>query len=438
MPKFSGIDASLIAAFSGKSFVEGGGGGVTLPSETDTGVIYFEAGGFNSSIIDADEIFSSASISLYKSQIFDRTDIVSIKTNPYHIFALSSTGVLYSAGSTNTTSMGRSTTGTGNETYNFVETLTSVDKFAPHANGCFAIKTDGTLWWCGSISNYAQASDISNQSVNYAYGSWLQFGTDTDWKGIFIFPSYPYAAFAVKGGIGSEYLYSCGYNQYGRTGLGLSSGITLGWTRVKSDASTDWTETIDWVHSSYYGVTIITKSGKLFCMGDGQYHGCGQGGTTDQLYPIQVGTDTDWVKSYDVGQAGAFAIKSTGEIYSSISNTGYYEIRPSIADRTFRQCGTGSDYEDIRVQDTINGSGAEVIFKKSTDGNWYFNANQTFYCLGGANPVTNGADNWITINEVLQGNDITRTGSIEDILISFKNNNQVQGEIITFVISGSA
>jgi len=437
MAKFSGIDASLISAFSGKSFVEGGGG-ISAPSETDTGIIYFEAGGFNSNIIDADSLFSDASISLYKAQISDRTDIVSIKANTYHTFALSSAGVLYSAGSTNVTSMGRSASGTGNEGYKLLETLTSVSKFSPHTGGCWAIKTDGTLWWCGSIASYAQAANISNQSVNYVYSGWLQYGTDTDWVDIWGFSSYPYVAFATKGGAGSEYLYTCGYNQYGKTGLGTTSGVTYGWTRVKSDASTDWAETVDWVHSSYYSTTVVTKSGKLFCMGEGNYHGCGQGTTTDQLYPIQVGTDTDWVKSYDAGQAGAFAIKSTGEIYASINSTGYYEVRPSTADRTFRQCGTDTDYEDIRVQDTINGTGAEVIFKKSTDGNWYFNCNQTFYALGGARSATNGADNWLTINEALQGNDMTRTGSIEDILITFKNNNQTLGEIFTFVISGSA
>lgn len=437
MAKFSGIDASLIAAFSGKSFTAGGGG-ISAPSEVDTGIIYFEAGGFNSNIIDADSIFSDASISLYKAQISDRTDIISIRASSFHTFALSSAGVLYSAGSTNVTSLGRTTSGTGNEGYKLLESLTSVSKFSPHANGCWAIKTDGTLWWCGSISNYALANNIPNQTVNYSYNGWLQYGTDTDWVDIWGFPSYPYIAFATKGGAGSEYLYTCGYNQYGRTGLGLTSGVTYGWTRVKSDASTDWTETIDWVDSSYYGTVVVTKSGKLFCMGDANYHGCGQGSTTDQVYPIQVGTDTNWTKAYDVGQGGAFAIKSTGEIYSSISNTGYYEVRPSIADRTFRQCGTDSDYEDIRVHKATNGTGAEVIFKKSTDGNWYFNSNQTINSLGGSVAQSSGADDWRTINEALQGNDMTRTGSIEDILITYKNNNQTQGEIITIALSGSA
>lgn len=440
MPKFSGISDTLIAAFNGKRLAdaEEGGGGISAPPEEDTGIIYFEAGGFNSDIIDADEIFSDASISLYKAQISDRTDIVSIQANPYHIFALSSTGVLYSAGSTNLGWIGRSTTGTGNEGYKLLETLTSVSKFSPHAQGCWAVKTDGTLWWCGSISSYAQAANIPNQITTIASSEWKQYGTDTDWVDVWGFPSYPYIAFATKGGAGSEYLYTCGYNQYGKTGLGTTSGVTYGWTRVKSDASTDWAETVDWVDASYYATTVVTKSGKLFCMGEGQYHGCGQGTTTDQLYPIQVGSDTDWVKSYDLGRGGAFAIKSTGEIYSSISNTSYWEVRPSIADRTFRQCGTDSDYEDIRIHKATSATGAEVIFKKSTDGNWYFNCNQTFYALGGAVSATNGADNWLTINEALQGNDMTRTDSIEDILITFKNNNQTLGEIFTFAISGSA
>lgn len=438
MPKFSGIDASLIAAFSGRSFVEGGGG-TSAPSEVDTGIIYFEAGGFNSNIIDANSIFSAASTSLYKAQISDRTDIISIQANSFHVFALSSAGVLYSAGSTNTSQLGRTTSGTGNEAYNFVQSLTSVSKFSPHSNGCWAIKTDGTLWWCGNINSYALANNIPNQTVNYVNNGWLQYGTDTDWVDIWGFPSYPYIAFATKGGAGSEYLYTCGYNQYGRTGLGLTSGVTYGWTRVKSDASTNWTETVDWVDSSYYGTAVVTKSGKLFLMGDGAYHGCGQGVTTDRLYPIQVGTDTNWTKAYDAGQAGAFAIKSTGEIYSSTSNTSFYEVRPSITDRTFRQCGTGSDYEDIRIHKATNGTGNEVIFKKSTDGNWYLNCNQTFYALGGTVAQSNGgADDWRTINEALQGNDMTRTGSIEDILITYKNNNQTLGEIITIVLSGSA
>lgn len=436
MPKFSGVNASLITAFNGRSFTAGGGG-ISAPSEVDTGIIYFEKGGFNNSVIDATSIFSEVSLDLYKAQVFDRTDIVSMKANSYHVFALSSAGVLYSAGSTNASSMGRTTSGTGNEVYNFVQSLTSVSKFVAHNSGCWAIKTDGTLWWCGSISSFALGSD-TGQGVNYSYSGWLQYGSDTDWVDIWAFPTYPQITFATKGGAGSEYLYSCGYNQYGRTGLGLSSGLTYGFTRVKSDASTNWAETVDWVDGSYYGTAIVTKSGKLFLMGDGNYHGCGQGVTTDRVYPIQVGTDTDWVKAYDVGQGGAFAIKSTGEIYASISSTGYFEIRPSTADRTFRQCGTDTDYEDIRVIKNNSQTGAEVIFKKSTDGNWYFNANQSVYGLGGLVPSTNGADNWLTINEALQGNDMTRTGSIADILISYKDNNWSNGEVFLFALSGSA
>jgi len=431
MSKFSGIDATLISALNGKSFFS------LSPTESENGVIYFEKGGFNNSVIDANSIFSESSVSLYKSQISDRTDIVSLKANAYHLYALSSSGVLYSMGGSNTSNMGRTVSGEGNEPYKLLESLTSVSKFAPHENGCWAVKTDGTLWWCGSITRYATSSDTGQGTVSSSNG-WLQYGSDTDWLDVYSWTPYPTTSFAIKGSGGTEYLYSCGYNQYGKTGLGTTAGSTYGWTRVKSDSVTNWTETIDSVSCGYYSTSIISKNGKLYLMGEGQYHGCGQGTTTDQLYPIQENTNaTNWVKTYDAGQAGVFAINSSNELYASTWATFYYEVRPSIVDRTFRQCGTDTDYEDMRFINNNNSTGAEIIFKKSTDGNWYYNANETTYMFGGSLGQSSGADDWKTINEALQGNDMTNTADITDILISFKLNNQTLGEVITMSISGS-
>tara|TARA_R100001440_G_scaffold14544_1_gene24590 strand:+ start:6980 stop:8281 length:1302 start_codon:yes stop_codon:yes gene_type:complete len=420
---YNGIEMADISSINGQT-VPSGSSGV---SESDDGVLYFEAGGFNNRVPDADEIFAGQAVALYKAQISSRTDIVRMKLNQYHLYALSSDDKLYSMGYTNQAYMGRSITGTGNEPYKLVECLTNVSKFAPHSSGCWAIKNDGTLWWCGSIGLYASSSHTGQSTTISSYG-WKQFQSDTDWIDIFGWPPYPSTMFATKGSSGSEYLYTCGYNQYGRTGLGTTSGTTKPWTRVKSDASTNWSETISKVDVGYNATLVVTKSGKFFAMGDANYGALGQGNTSDSSYPVQIGSDTDWETPVR-GRVVSYCIKTDGTLYASTSSSSYYDIRGSVTNRTYSQVGTDSDYQELRVIANNSSSGSELIFAKKNNA-WYANWNNSFtngFMGSGSSPAP-GVNTWVTINTMLKGNDITPT--ITDMAITYKGGTSSGGETV--------
>jgi alpha-tubulin suppressor-like RCC1 family protein len=430
--KYSGITMADIAKISGQTVPSGGGGGV---SESNTGILYFEGNTFNTRLPDAEEFYGESSIPLYRAQLSTRTDIVEMKDGQYHSFALDSSGNLYSSGWTNTNRMGRAVS---SDAHQFVQCLTSVSKFAPHDNGCWAIKTNGELWWCGQISQYADSGDTGTGSITSTANGWSQFGSDTDWIDIDCFPAFPTVTLAIKGGTGSEYLYSCGSNFWGKSGVGTTSGSTKPFTRVKSDATTDWSETIDKVSVGYNASMAVTTGGKFFAWGDANDGHVGQGNTTDQSYPIQVGTDTDWATPYAKARLEGFCIKTDGSLYGSRRSTFYYNIGPSTSNRTYGQCGTDTDYEVILASETSASSGLQVLFAKK-NGSWYANWGATIPAnsfVGNTSTKASPADNtWVTINSMLEGNDITV--GINWILLGYKENNQSLGEVMTIATAAT-
>lgn len=430
---YNTIDMADIATINGQTVPAGGGGGV---SESTTGVLYFEGGGFNTRLPDAQEIFGDAAVSLYRAQLSTRTDIIEMKDGQYHSWYLDSSNNLYSSGYTNNTRMGRSVSTIPDEEVGL--TLTNVAKFAPHDNGCWVIKTDGSLWWSGLLSQYANSGDTGTGSTISPNYGWSQFGSDTDWIDIDCFPAFPTVSLAVKGATGSEYLYSCGSNYFGKTGVGTTSGSTKPWTRVKSAASTDWTETINRISIGYNAAMVVTKSGKLFAMGDAQEGHLGQGNTTDSSYPIQVGTDTDWDIPYGKARLAGYCIKTDGSIYGSRRSIYYYNLSPSSSNRTYSQCGTDTDYEALIAHETTFNSGKQILFAKK-NGTWYANWGSTLVSgsfAGNASNTSPPADNtWVTINTMLGGNDITV--GISALKIAFKESNQALGEVLTIATAAT-
>jgi len=429
---YNGIDMANIASINGQDVPTGESG----VAESNTGLLYFEAGAFNSRLPDAQVIFPDKSTSLYKAQISTRTDIILIKDGNYHTFALDSSNNLYSYGYTNLNSLGRSYSTT--PAHELGLALTNVSKFAPHVDGCWAIKTDGTLWWCGNISQYANNGDTGTSSTNSGAGLWKQFGSDTDWIDIDSFPSFAYTCIAIKGSTGSEYLYSCGNNYFGRTGVGTTAGSTKPWTRVKENSTTDWSETIDKVSIGYHASMVVTKSGKLFAFGDANEGHLGQGNTTDSSYPVQVGTDTDWDIPYAKARLQGFAIKTDGSLYGSRRLTYNYNIGPASSNRTYGQCGSDTDYEELVTHESSSNSGKQMVFAKK-NGTWYVNWGLTLpansFAGNTSNSVSPSDNTWVTINNLLEGNDITV--GINWVHLSFKEINQSLGETLIIATAAS-
>lgn len=333
--------------------------------------------------------FTGGSVPL-RYQLFDPSPAVITKIDDTNAFMgiLTSAGDLYTGGGSNTAYMGRST-GTSTPSNEFHVALTNVVTFCAHQYGFFAIKNDGTLWHTGGTNNF-----LSSESSTFY--TWDQVGTDTDWIAVETTNGYPYTAYAIKGSTGSRYVYTTGYNAYGATGQGTTSGRLYAWTRVKSAAATDLAEDCIQIASGPRGTAgVVTSTGKIFTWGDGFYGQTGTGSNAQQTYALQVGTATNWTKLY-FGALAGFAINSNSEIYGSTSNSIYYSFLHNqiTNNRTYQQVGSLTGIVDIKAltyNPQYNQNWKGVLIKKS-DGKWYYNGANGFGQFGNATgTATTGA-----------------------------------------------
>ena len=358
--QYNGIDMANIASINGQDVLSGG------YTSSSTGLLTW---GYDGSPIRPNPIKAYTGGSTPQS--YDQFNgissypVVQVAPSLYNTAVLDSNGDVYTGGSTNNTEMGRALTASEpiNE-YHICSTISNVAKIVGHSGGWLAIKNDGTLWYTGSSANFV------GSNINYA---WAQYGTDTDWVDIKSQPNYGYFIVFLKGAAGSYKIYASGYNQYGITGQGTTSGITNSPTRVKVSAGVDIDENIAAFDVGLNCCICTTTSGKLFSWGDGNYGQHGNGSSTDLIYATQSGTDTDWAVP-NVGAGWVGCTKTNGTFYRSTSNT-FYTLWAALnhANRQWVQVGTDTDWEEVhgfRLLASPHGT-PSIIAKKG--GVWVIN-----------------------------------------------------------------
>ena len=409
MSKILGVDTSTIDNISGLGV--GGGGISAVPVTTDTGVVLCPV---NSSLGRpfSENEFSAYTNPAHMYQISDITGVQSMiqSSNLYGI--LKTNGDFYVGGWTNSVYMGMSSAD-GNSVISdggVKLSLSGVAKVAPHSNGFFAIKTNGELWFCGSVSSYLNSTGLGGGSTTSAYG-WAQVGSDSNWHDIHCWAGYPYQALAIKGDSGSRYLYATGRGTSGATGQGNTSNL-LAFTRVKSASSTDLSESMEVCKVSYSSCLAVSASGKLFSWGENYYGSLGKGNTTDTNYAAQVGVATDWNNVW-VNRFGGFAKKTDGTMHMTTSHSSW-RIEPST-NKTFTQIGTDTDYQDLRLFDQTTSTMNYTVFAKK-GGSWFvsFSAATAGGWQGSTAPSSSNQGSWVALNDALTENDIT--GTVDDIL----------------------
>lgn len=424
MSKFIGVNTDDIDNVNG-FFVTQSGGVSAAPVTTDTGVVVCP---YN---LVPYGPFSKAEGSSYANpinmlQISDITGVQKLAQNTAMFSILKTNGDLYVGGYSFASSMGVSSTAANNVINNGGVTLslTGVSKVAHHSSGMVAIKTNGTLWWTGNISTYLDNTGTGQGTTNASY-EWKQIGSDTDWVDISIAWNYPWSMVAIKGSSGSQYLYSCGYNQNYGTGLGTNSGQTRGFTRVKSDASTNLSESFAYVYTNYASCLAVTETGKLFTHGENQYGNLGSGNTTDKQYSTQVGSDTDWSKAWTY-RFGAFAMKTDGTMYMSTSRSSW-RIEPNT-NSVFTQIGSDTDYEDLVLYESSNSLNYTVFAKKN--GVWYISTGATHDAnswVGSTQKSATPSDTWVTISSYMEN---PPTGTIDYLLPMFNYTSQAEPSVM--------
>lgn len=408
MSKIIGVDTANINNISGL----GAGGGISsAPVTTDTGVVVCP---YN---ILPYGPFSQADGSSYANplnmlQLSNITGVQKLAQNFNQFSILKTNGDLYVGGWVDITAMGVDST-TANNTINnggVTLSLTGVSKVSHHTGGMFAIKTNGTLWWTGGVSTYLNNTGTGQGTTNANY-EWKQIGSDTDWVDIDVDWNYPWTAVAIKGSSGSQYLYTCGYNQNYGTGLGTNSGQTQQFTRVKSDASTNLSESFASAKISYSSCLAVTESGKLFSWGENGQGNLGAGNTTDKPYATQVGSDTNWSNCW-VQRYGGFALKTDGTMYMS-TGISSWRIEPST-NRTFTQIGSDTDYQDLALYPGSNNMNYTVFAKKN--GVWYISTggiHDANSWVGSTQKSATTQGTWATVSSFMEN---APTGTIDFIL----------------------
>lgn len=174
----------------------------------------------------------------------------------------------------------------------------AVDVSAIHALG---LKTDGTLWaWGANWSGQLGTGDTTDQLTP------VQIGTDSDWVAVSAGGGF---SLALKG---DGTLWSWGANNFGE----LGQGDTLArWSPTRVGTDNDWVA-ISAAPNDGHGFAL-KAGGTLWAWG---YNEDGQLGLGDvvspRLAPVQVGTDTDWLRVVAASDRGGFALKSNGTLWA--------------------------------------------------------------------------------------------------------------------------
>ena len=230
-----------------------------------------------------------------------------------------------------------------------------------------AQKADGTLWGWG----YAAGGQLltSNETEPLP----IQLGTATDW---IFFKNGMVNTFAIKN---DGTLWGCGNNQLGS--LGVNSTTQQFNTFQQITTATNWVK----VAPSYFFTIALKSDGTIWAWGQNDTYQLGNSpATAQQLFPIQVGTATDWVDIATGTNRTAFAIKADGTIWGWGSNPSSIIVLGSSTSSvsTPTQVGTDTDWVKMSV-------GGQHILAQKQDGTLWSWGGGNALGLGGTPSVTN-------------------------------------------------
>src|SRR5690554_4739537 len=243
------------------------------------------------------------------------------------------------------------------------------------------LKPDGSLWGWGP----AHSSQLmTNNSIEPLP---VQIGTATDWD---IIENGLDNTFGIKN---NGTLWGVGRNQYGT--LGINSPFQTFSTFQQITTANNWVE----VSTTDNFVLALKSNGTIWAWGQNDNYQLGNSpASPEQLYPLQVGTDTDWVEISAGTHRTAFAIKADGTIWGWGSNPSSIIVSGSstYSVSTPTQVGTDTNWMIMDV-------GMAHILAQKTDSTLWSWGNGVPMGVGGTPPVTNtphqiSTDKWISFS----------------------------------------
>ncbi len=152
--------------------------------------------------------------------------------------------------------------------------------FAGYYNS-FGIKTNGTLWSCGT--------NVEGQTGTGATGGesdvFVQIGTDTNWDMVSC------GVYHVLGRKTTGKLFGWGFSANGRLGI---VGAGAQYFRTPQPIVAD--KEFGWIATSWDGSAITDFQGKLYVFGVNHGGTTGTGADTNNLAPQLINDTTDWIR----------------------------------------------------------------------------------------------------------------------------------------------
>ena len=170
-----------------------------------------------------------------------------------------------------------------------------------------AIKTDGTLWMWGNNN-----SGCLGDNSTVLRSSPVQL-PGTTWANM---TSSCYSTIAVKT---DGTLWTWGRNGQGSMGVNQPTNYKRS-SPVQIGSNTNWSTSPFHMAGGTDMFQAIKTDGTLWCWGHNEYGQLGQGNTSNESSPKQVGSGTDWNFVGGV-QVGVLAVKTDGTMWGWGSNT---------------------------------------------------------------------------------------------------------------------
>jgi len=240
-----------------------------------------------------------------------------------------------------------------------------------------AKKADGTLWGWG-FGAWGELSSSNETEPNP-----VQLGTATNWNKVY---NGAINTFAIKN---NGTLWGCGNNTHGALGVNSTTQYFTSFQQITT--ATNWVK----VAPSYHFAIALKADGTIWAWGQNDYYQTGNApATAQQLFPIQVGTATDWVDIATGTDRTAFAIKANGTIWGWGANDSSIIVSGSSTTSvsTPTQVGTDTDWVKMSV------GGGHILAQKQDGTLWSWGGGD---CLGvgGTPSVTNipqqiSTDSW--------------------------------------------
>ena len=257
----------------------------------------------------------------------------SVSAGQSHALALSEEGAIYVWGNNNEGQLGNGST----ENISKPIVLNSSTKWTKAVTGyehTLAIANDGSLWAWGKND----AGQLGLGTTGASVLAPTKVGNDTDWTSVAVGGAYSIAL--KKDGS----LWSWGSHSNGSLGNNSSSGSTNIPTKVGTDS--DWEKI--YAFNNWGASFAIKKDGTLWAWGKAQNYMLGTGSTTNQLTPIQVGSNKKWKTIASDRSRNTFAIASDGTLWGvGRNNKGLLQQGNTTAQQSFVQIGTDTDWENV-------------------------------------------------------------------------------------------